>query len=59
MSRNVCNGFEHNWSDINKGWNGRGADGQELPEGVYFYVLTAEGEDGHYYNIEGTVTLLR
>ena len=49
----------NNWSDINKGWNGRGADGQELPEGVYFYVLTAEGEDGHYYNIEGTVTLLR
>jgi gliding motility-associated-like protein len=49
----------NNWSDINKGWNGRGVDGQELPEGVYFYVLTAEGEDGHYYNIEGTVTLLR
>jgi gliding motility-associated-like protein len=49
----------NNWTDINKGWDGRGPDGQELPEGVYFYVLTADGEDGYYYNIEGTVTLLR
>jgi gliding motility-associated-like protein len=49
----------NNWTDINKGWDGRGPDGQELPEGVYFYVLTADGEDSHYYSKKGTITLIR
>ena len=49
----------NNWTDVNKGWDGTGPDGQELPEGVYFFVLTADGEDGYYYSEEGTITLLR
>jgi gliding motility-associated-like protein len=48
-----------NWTDLDKGWNGRGSDGQDLPDGVYFYSLTAEGEDGHYYENKGSITLLR
>ena len=48
-----------NWTDLDKGWDGRGADGQDLPDAVYFYVLTAEGEDGHYYENKGSITLLR
>ena len=48
-----------NWTELDKGWDGRGSDGQELPDGVYFYVLTADGEDGHYYENKGSITLLR
>ena len=30
-----------------------------VPEGVYFYSLVAEGEDGHYYDEKGSITLLK
>ena len=49
----------YSWNGENKSWNGKGADGQDLPEAVYFYVLKAEGADGHYYDEKGSVTLLR
>ena len=42
-----------------RAWDGKGADGQHLPEGVYFFVFKAEGVDGHYYEKKGSVTLLR
>jgi len=48
-----------NWTDLDKGWDGRGADGQDLPDAVYFYVLTAEGEDGYYYENKSSITLIR
>jgi gliding motility-associated-like protein len=47
------------WVGENKKWNGIGIDGNDVPEGVYFYVLVAKGEDGHYYDHKGTITLLR
>ena len=49
----------YSWSGENKSWDGKGADGQDLPEAVYFYVLKAEGTDGYYYDKKGSVTLLR
>ena len=48
-----------NWTDLDKGWDGTGSDGQDLPDAVYFYVLTAEGEDGYYYEDKGSITLIR
>ena len=48
-----------NWTDLEKGWDGTGSDGQDLPDAVYFYVLTAEGEDGYYYENKGSITLIR
>ena len=48
-----------NWTDLEEGWDGKGSDGQDLPDAVYFYVLTAEGEDGHYYENKGSITLIR
>mgnify|MGYP001406581756 CR=1 FL=1 len=30
-----------------------------LPEGVYFFVMEAEGIDGEFYSEKGTVTLIR
>jgi gliding motility-associated-like protein len=47
------------WSGSNKSWNGTGIDGSEVSEGVYFYVLISEGEDGYYYERKGSITLLR
>tara|TARA_B110000908_G_C10259147_1_gene457823 strand:- start:434 stop:4141 length:3708 start_codon:yes stop_codon:yes gene_type:complete len=49
----------YTWEGENKAWDGRGADGKNLPEAVYFYVVIAEGEDGYYYEKKGSVTLLR
>ena len=49
----------NSWNGMNKSWDGTGIDGNELPDGVYFYVLIAEGTDGHYYDKKGSITLLR
>ena len=54
------------WADANPNennqsqeWDGTGIDGKDVPEGVYFYILKADGQDGHYYERKGSVTLLR
>ena len=49
----------YSWSGENKNWDGKGADGQNLPEAVYFFVLQADGIDGHYYEEKGSVTIIR
>ena len=49
----------NSWNGMNKIWDGKGFDGNDVPEGVYFYVLVAEGEDGYYYDYKGSITLLR
>ena len=33
--------------------------GEDLPEGVYYYVLFATGEEGYDYQKKGSITLLR
>jgi gliding motility-associated-like protein len=47
------------WVGENKSWEGKGIDGSDLPEGVYFYMFKADGVDGHYYERKGSITLLR
>ena len=49
----------YSWTGENKAWDGKGADGQNLPEGVYFFVFKADGIDGHYYDKKGSVTIIR
>ena len=49
----------YNWNTLDTHWDGRGLDGQDLPEGVYYYVLKSVGEDGASYDKRGSVTLLR
>ena len=44
---------------MNKAWRGVDTNGEDVPEGVYFYVLKSDGKDGHYYEKKGSVTLLR
>ena len=47
------------WEGIDKSWRGVDINGQDVAEGAYFYVLEADGEDGHHYTEKGTITLLR
>lgn len=49
----------YTWVGENKSWNGKGIDGSNLPEGVYFYMFKGDGVDGHYYTEKGSITLLR
>ena len=49
----------YSWDTPNEKWDGRGIDGEDLPEGVYYYVLNATGEDGYSYTKKGSITLLR
>lgn len=45
-------------TDITKGWDGT-YNGNDLPTGVYFYVIKANGIDGVKYNKKGTINLIR
>ena len=47
------------WDGMDKSWSGVDISGEAVPEGVYFYSLVAKGEDGHYYDEKGSITLLR
>ena len=49
----------YSWQGENKSWDGKGTDGENLPEAVYFYVFKADGIDGHYYEEKGSITLIR
>ena len=58
--------FYNRWGDKifemtspNDVWNGVSMNGLEVPEGVYFYVLNATGEDGSPYTEKGSVTVYR
>ncbi len=49
----------YSWSTTNSGWNGLSKDGKELPDGVYLYIINAQGIDDKPYNYQGTVQLIR
>ena len=58
--------FYNRWGDKiyemdspNDTWDGFSMNGLEVPEGVYFYVLNATGEDGTPYKEKGSVTIFR
>jgi gliding motility-associated-like protein len=41
-----------------KWWDGK-FEGNDCQEGVYFYIINAEGSNGRKFNFHGTVTLIR
>ena len=49
----------YSWTGENRAWDGKGADGQDLPEGVYFFIFKADGIDGYYYEEKGSITIIR
>jgi len=47
------------WNDVNTGWTGKGYNGRDMGEGVYFYRMEATGVDGSHFEENGSITLLR
>ncbi|NQY07886.1 MAG: gliding motility-associated C-terminal domain-containing protein [Flavobacteriales bacterium] len=48
------------WDGVETGWDGRTFAGEEVPDGVYFYIIDAIGCDGkEYFDNVGTVTIIR
>ncbi|MEE2700313.1 MAG: gliding motility-associated C-terminal domain-containing protein [Bacteroidota bacterium] len=56
---NRWGGKVYEWNTSQTAWDGKGLDGEDLPDGVYYYLLTAVGEDGYPYEERGSVTLIR
>ena len=49
----------YEWNTSQTAWDGTGLDGEDVTDGVYYYLLTAKGEDGRPYEERGAVTLIR
>ena len=49
----------YEWETINGGWNGVTLSGINAPDGTYFYVINASGNDGVPYTLKGDVNLIR
>jgi gliding motility-associated-like protein len=47
------------WDNVKGAWDGRTTAGVEVPDGTYFYIITALGNDGTEYFKKGTVSLIR
>lgn len=47
------------WSGVNGYWDGTSTSGSTAPEGTYFYIITATGNDGVEYLEKGHVSLRR
>ena len=58
MIWNRWGGLMYKSTDVNAGWNGQSNAGI-APEGTYFYVLVAVGNDSKAYQLKGSITLSR
>lgn len=47
------------WVDISQGWDGKTEGGNQVADGVYYYIIYAKGYDAVEYNLHGTITILR
>lgn len=43
----------------NQSWNGTAKSGAELPDGIYYYHVSAKGNDDKEYNMKGFITLVK
>ncbi|MBO7609778.1 MAG: gliding motility-associated C-terminal domain-containing protein [Muribaculaceae bacterium] len=46
------------FDDPGQGWDGT-YRGKLVPAGVYYYVIKARGSDGHVYNMDGDINIIR
>jgi gliding motility-associated-like protein len=49
----------YDWNKTGHGWNGITKDGKEAPEGTYFIIVNATGQDGRKYEIAQSFLLIR
>lgn len=50
---------EYEWHTTNGGWDGRTAAGMLVPDGTYFFIISAKGIDGKEYFEKGSFELIR
>jgi gliding motility-associated-like protein len=46
-------------SEPNQSWSGTNQSGVALPEGIYYYIVSAKGKDDKEFNLKGFVSLVR
>ena len=54
----------YQWEGVETGWDGRTMAGVEVPDGVYFFIISGKGCDGKLYGqndptLTGSVTVVR
>jgi gliding motility-associated-like protein len=49
----------HTINEVGGRWDGSMPSGSEAPPGIYYYYLTANGNDGQTYTRQGSVSLFR
>ncbi|MCO6499846.1 MAG: gliding motility-associated C-terminal domain-containing protein [Vicingus serpentipes] len=49
----------YSWNHIKGYWDGTTLAGSEVPDGTYFYIISAKGLDGQEYFKKGTLSLIR
>ncbi len=47
------------WNSLEGNWSGKLQNGDDAPDGIYFYTIQANGSDGISHSQKGTVTLKR
>jgi gliding motility-associated-like protein len=47
------------WNGVKGYWDGRTIAGEECPDGTYFYIIKAKGNDGAEYAKNGAFSLIR
>ncbi|MFH2141712.1 MAG: gliding motility-associated C-terminal domain-containing protein, partial [Bacteroidota bacterium] len=50
----------YEWEDVERGWNGKiKGNGADASPGVYYYIITAVGQDDKTYEFQGSFNLMR
>ncbi len=49
----------YNWKGIDGKWDGKNQQGKQAQEGIYYYIITADGVDGKKYEQKGSIKLTR
>jgi len=47
------------WNTVDGSWNGKLKNGEDAPEGLYFYTIQAIGADDIHYSRKGSISLSR
>lgn len=49
----------YNWKGIDGKWDGKNQQGKQAQDGIYYYIITADGVDGKKYEQKGSIKLTR
>ena len=49
----------YTWKGIDGRWDGKNQQGKQAQDGIYYYIITADGVDGKKYEQKGSIKLTR